>query len=114
VDAARRGLTQKQDAQCGIDQQEVLQHVALFLAAIARFLGSGILGARNGALGAVMTKRGGALGAAEGGSSASAAPSASDGTSTPRRWRKASTVRQGASPTVRRVLRNTGSNTCIQ
>src|SRR2546428_237230 len=33
------------------------------------------------------------------------------GTSTASRWRKASTVRQGASPKVRRVLRNTGSNT---
>src|SRR5438128_3631445 len=107
VDASRMGLTQKQDAQRGVDQQEVFQHVALFLAAIARFLWSWSLGARDGALGTVMTKRG----AGAGGSSASEDASNRGGASTPKRWRKASTVRQGASPKARRVLRNTGSNT---
>ncbi len=112
VDASRMGLTQKQDAQRGVDQQEVFQHVALFLAAIARFLWSWILGARDGALGAVMTKRGAAAGVSSASEDANS-EDASDrgGTSTASRWRKASTVRQGASPKVRRVLRNTGSNT---
>ena len=111
VDAPRMGLTQKQDAQRGVDQQEVFQPMPLFLAAIARFLFSWIVGARDGALGAVMTKRGAALGAAAGVSSDSEDASDRGGTSTPSRWRKASNVRQGASPKARRVLRNTGSNT---
>ncbi len=112
VDASRMGLTQKQDAQRGVDQQEVFQHVALFLAALARLLWSWILGARDGALGAVMTKRGAAAGVSSD-SEDTNSEDASDrgGTSTPSRWRKASTVRQGASPKVRRVLRTTGSNT---
>ena len=116
VDASRMGRTQKQEAQRGVDQQEVLQHVALFLAALARFLCSWSLGARDGALGAVMTKRGGALETAAGVSSDAADANSADasargGPSTPRRWRKASMVRQGASPKVRRVVRSTGSNT---
>ena len=116
MDASRMGLTQKQNAHRGVDQQEVFQHMPLFLTAIARFLFSGILGARDGALGAVMTKRGAPLGAAVGGSSDSEDANSEDasdrgGTSTPSRWRKASNVRQGASPKARRVLRNTGSNT---
>lgn len=111
VDASRMGLTQKQDAPRGVDQQEVFQPVALFLAARARLLWSGSLGARDGALGAVRTKRGAAAGVSSDSEDANA-EDASDrgGTSTPSRWRKASPVRQGASPKVRSVLRHTGSN----
>src|SRR5712692_1081583 len=36
VDASRMGRTQKEDAQRGVDQEEVLQHRPLFLAALAR------------------------------------------------------------------------------
>jgi hypothetical protein len=58
MDAARSGLTQEHDTQRGIDQQEVFQHMPFFLAAITRFLFSRVCGARDGSLGAVMTKRG--------------------------------------------------------
>ena len=58
VHAPLKGRTQKQDAQAGIDQQQVLQGVALFLAAIVEALFSRVRGARDGALGAVVTKRG--------------------------------------------------------
>src|SRR5713101_2560735 len=64
MDTALMGLTQEQNAHRGIDQQEVFQHVPLCLAALARFLFSRICGAWNGSLGAVMTKRGGAVGVA--------------------------------------------------
>ena len=111
MDTARMGLTQEQNAQRGIDQQEVLQHVLLFLAAIARLLFSRVCGARNGSLGAVMTKRGAAVGGAAWAASDTADARGRGGTSTPSRWRKASTLRQGASPKARSVLRNTGSKT---
>ena len=62
VDAARSGLTEEHDAQRGIDQQEIFHHMPFFLAAITRFLFSRVCGARDGSLGAVMTKRGGTSG----------------------------------------------------
>jgi hypothetical protein len=54
---------------CPVNQQHVFHHTPFLLAAIARFLCSHILGAYNGSLGAVMTKRGAALGVAAGASS---------------------------------------------
>jgi hypothetical protein len=104
-------VTQEEDAQRRVDQQQVFQHVPLFLAAIARFLFSRVVGAREGALGAVMTKRGApGVGAART-SSAGDTSSGPDDSSTPSRARKASTLRQGASPKVCNVFRNTGSKT---
>src|SRR4029450_12737628 len=64
MDTARMRLTEKQNAQGPIDQQEVFEHVPPFLAAIASFLFSRVVGARDGALGAIMTKRGAAGGGA--------------------------------------------------
>ena len=64
VHTARGGFTQEHNAHRGIDQQEVFQHMALFLAAITRFLFNRVCGARDGSLGAVMTKRGGVAGVA--------------------------------------------------
>src|ERR1041385_1039576 len=110
VDAARSGRTQEHDAQRGIDEEEVFQHMPLFLAAITRLLFNRVCGARNGSLGAVMTKRGAAAGVA--GSTADAAASKGRSASaSPRWWRKASTLRHGASPKVCKAFRNTGSRT---
>ena len=111
MDAAGMRLTQEEDAQGPLDQQEVFPHVTLFLAAIARFLCSRIVGARDGSLGAVMTKRGAAGGVAAWTASAGEASKGWGGPSTSRRARNASTRRQGASPKVRSVSRNTGSKT---
>jgi hypothetical protein len=111
MDTARMGLTQEEDVQGLIDQEQVFQHVPLFLAAITRFLFSRVVGARDGSLGAVMTKRGATGGGAARTSSAGGVSSGRDGPSTPRRACKASIWREGASPMVRRVLRNTGSKT---
>ncbi len=111
MNTPRMGLTQEENAQGLIDQEEVLQHVALFLAAIARFLLSRVVGARDGSLGAVMTKRGAAGGVAVWAPSVGEASNAGDGSSTSRRARQASIWRQGASPKVRSVSRKTGSKT---
>jgi hypothetical protein len=58
MDASRMSLTQEQEAERRLDQENVFPHVPLVLAAITRFLFSRILGAWDGALGAVMTTRG--------------------------------------------------------
>jgi hypothetical protein len=107
MDTTGMRLTQEEDAQGLIDQQEIFQHVPLVLAAIASLLLSRVLGARDGSLGPIMTKRGGAAGPAAAGE----ASPVRGGSATPSCTRKASSVRQGASPTVRRALRNTGSKT---
>src|SRR5215510_967019 len=101
LDTALMGLTQEKNAQSPIEQQQVLEPMSLFLAAITRCLFHRIVGARHGALGAVMTKRGAAA--------AGETANDSSGTVPPRRSRKASTLRQGASPNVRKVVRNPGS-----
>jgi hypothetical protein len=111
MDTARMRLAQEKDAQGTIDQEQVLQHVPLFLAAITRFLFSRVVGARDGSLGAVMTKRGTPGGGAPRPSSVGGVSCGRDGPSTPKHACKASTRREGASPKVRRVWRNTGSKT---
>src|SRR5882724_3508512 len=111
MDTARVRLTQEEDAQGPIDQQEIFQHVPRFLAAITPFLCSRVLGARDGSLGAIMTKRGTAGGVMARTSSAGGASRGKRGPSTPRRSHKVSRLRQGASPKVRKVLHNTGSKT---
>jgi hypothetical protein len=111
MDTTRMRLAQEEDVQGFIDQEQVFQHVPLLLAAITRFLFSRVVGARDGSLGAVMTKRGATGGGALCPASTGDMSRDEDGTSTPRRACKASTLREGASPKVRRVLRNTGSKT---
>jgi hypothetical protein len=111
MDAARMRLAQEEDAPGLINQQEVFQRVPFFLAAITRFLFSRVVGARNGALGAIMTKRGAAVGGSAGTASAREASTGTEGPATPSCSRRASIWRQGASPKVRSVLRNTGSKT---
>ena len=108
---ARMSFTQEQDTQGSIDQQDVFEHMPLFLAAVTRFLFSRVVGARDGSLGAIMTKRGAMGGVAGRTASAGDGSSGRCGNSTPRRSHKAFTLRQGASPKARRVLRNTGSKT---
>src|SRR3954454_23166992 len=109
MDTARMRLTQEEDVHGLIDQEQVFQHVPLVLAAITRFLCSRVVGARDGSLGAIMTTRGATGGEATCTSSAGGVSSDGAGTATPRRARRASTWRKGASPKVRKVLRNTGS-----
>src|ERR671922_1427304 len=70
VGAAGRGLTQEEDRQGRIDQQDVFDRVALFLAALTARLLNWILGGLDAPLGPVVPKRGEAgaeKGAAAGG-----------------------------------------------
>jgi hypothetical protein len=113
MDPAWRRRTQAEEAPGPIDQEAVWQHGTRLLAAIARLLCSRLMGARDGALGAVMTNRGAAGGVAAWTASAGEASTGWGGPSPSRRARQASTRRQGASPQGRRVWRHTGQKTCI-
>jgi hypothetical protein len=111
MDAARMRVTQEEDAPRRVDQQQVFQPVPLFLAAVARFRFSRVLGARDGSRGTVMTNRGATGAGAACPSAAGEASTGRDGPASPSWSRQASTGRQGASPKVRRAVRHTGSKT---
>jgi hypothetical protein len=113
VGTARIGLAQKENRQCGIDQQHVLDRVALFLAAITARLLSRILGALDAPLGPIVAERGEAgagTGTVDGSnigddSSVGATMAAASASATPRRWANAVNDRVGASPSVRNIAR---------
>jgi hypothetical protein len=96
------GLTQKEDRERGVDQQDVFYRVACFLAAITARLLSRILGALQAPFGAIVANRGEA--------SAGAAAWAS---ATPMRWARSVKERVGASPSARSVAGSTTNRTCI-
>jgi hypothetical protein len=114
VGTARIGLTQEENREPGIDQEQVVDRVARFLAAITARLLSGILVALEAPFGPLVAERGEAgpaagAGARATGDDASVGPTtaaASDST-TPRRWANAVNDRVGASLRVRSVARST-------
>jgi hypothetical protein len=117
VRAAAIGIAEEEDEEQSIHEQDILEGVIFFLAALTRGLFSGVLGADDAPLGAVMGKRG-AAGAAVGtattgaGSSSSGATRvAAAATATPRRWARAVRERVGASPRVRRAASSAGKRT---
>ena len=57
MDAAANGVAEEQDDQHGIDQQDVLYRVVLFLATVTVRLFSRVLGADNAPFRPVMSKR---------------------------------------------------------
>src|SRR5262245_5170124 len=73
------GVTEKEDREEGIHEQDVFDGVVLFLAAITRRLFRRVLGADDASFGAVMGKRG-ASGAATGATPSGAAASSSGAT----------------------------------
>jgi hypothetical protein len=116
VGPARRGLTQQEHRECGVEQQHVLHRMVFFLAAIIARLLSRILGALDAPFGPIVAKRGeaGAGTAATVGRSAGAGTPAAGSTmaaasasATPRRVANAINDRVGASPSVRSVARST-------
>jgi hypothetical protein len=120
VGTARIGLTQKEHCEQRIDQQDVFDRVAPFLAAITARLLSRILGALNAPFGPIVAKRGEADAGAGAGVDRSAAGSdpgsgstmaAASASATPRRWVNSVKDRVGASPSVRSVTRSTTKRT---
>ncbi len=70
--------TQKTDLAIGGNQDEVLERVALFLAAVVEALFVRVTGSVDGALGAIMEKRDGSAGADNGAAPSGVAPSAAE------------------------------------
>ena len=113
------GVTEKEDDEQGIDEQNIFDCVVFFLAAITLFLFSRVLGADDASFRPVMGKRG-AAGAAVGTATTGADSSSSGLTTiaaaaseTPRRWARADRERAGASPRARSAASNAGSRTWI-
>ena len=116
MDTAAIGVTEKEDGEQGIHEQDIFDGVVFFLAAITLFLFSRVLGADDTPFGPVMGKRGDA-GAAAGpvatgvGSSSVAAMVAASASETLSRWTRAVRERAGASPRVRSAASSTGKRT---
>jgi hypothetical protein len=112
-------VAQKEDDEQGIDEQDILDGVVLFLAAITRGLLRRVLRADDPPFGPVMGKRGeagaaAAMGATGAGSSASGTTTVvASASETPRRWARAVRERAGASPRARSAASNTGNRTWI-
>ena len=111
------GVTEKEDDEQGIDEQDIFYRVGSFLAAITLRLFRRVLGADDTPFGPVMGKRGEA-GAAAGtatrgaGSSASGVTTvAASASETPSRCASAVRERAGASPRVRRAPSSVGKRT---
>src|SRR5713226_3390701 len=117
MNAASKSVTEKEDREQGIDQQDIFHRVVLFLAALTFRLFSRVLGADDAPFGPVMGKRGEAGAAA--GTATTGAGSSSSGTTTvaasasetPRRCARAVRERAGASPRVRSAASSTGRRT---
>jgi hypothetical protein len=115
MDAAAVGVAQPEDREEGIDQQDIVYRMVLFLAAITPRLFNRVVGADDAAFGAVMGKRG-ETGAAAMGAGASASGESTVAVSafeTPKRCARAVRERAGASPRVRRAARRVGRSTWI-
>src|SRR5438552_18075456 len=119
MDTAAISVTEKEDDQQGIDQQDIFYCMVFFLAAITLFLFTRVLGADDAPFGPVMGKRGEAgtaagMGTTGAGSSASGVTTvAAAASETPRRWASAERERAGASPRVRSAASNTGNRTWV-
>jgi hypothetical protein len=111
------GVTEKEDREEGIHEQDIFHRVVFFLAAITFGLFSRVLGADDAPFGAVMGKRGdadaavGPVTTGAGTSSSGTTTVAASASETPSRWAKAVRERAGASPRVRSAASNTGRRT---
>jgi hypothetical protein len=114
------GVTQKEDRECGVDQQHVFDRVAFFLAAITARLLIRILPTLDTSFRPIVAKRGegvAGVGAAAGGStggdgsSGGTTRAAASASVTAIRWANAGKDRLGASPRVHSVVWSTTSRT---
>jgi hypothetical protein len=112
--AAAIGVTEKEEDEQGIDEQDIFDGMVLFLAAITRGLLGRVLGADDASFGAVMGKRGD-TGAARGvdSSSSGVTPVAAAASETPSRWARSVRERAGASPRARSAASSTGRRAWI-
>jgi hypothetical protein len=105
-------VTQKENGERGVDQQDVVHRVVFFLAAITARRLSRILRALDAPFGAIVSKRGEA-GTGLDGCSGGMASAVASATATPRRVASSGKDRAGVSPSVRNVACRTTSKTWI-
>ena len=110
--AAAIGVTEKEDEEQGIHEQDIFYRVVFFLAPITRFLCSRVLGVDDASFRPVMGKRG-ASGVVTGADSSAKEPMtvAASTSETLRRCARAVRERAGASPRVRSAASSAGSRT---
>src|SRR5262245_19312933 len=117
--AAAIGVTEKEDEEPGIDEQDIFHGVVFFLATITLFLFSRVLGADDAPFRPVMGTRGesgvaaGAPTTGAGASSSGVTTAAASASEMPSRCARAVRVRAGASPRARRAARRAGKRTWI-
>ena len=117
MDTAAIGITEKEDDEQGIDEQDIFDCVVFFLAALTLLLCSRVLGADDAPFGPVMGTRGEAgvavgavaMGAESSGSGVTIVAAAAS--ETPSRWARAVRERAGASPRARSAANSTGKRT---
>jgi hypothetical protein len=117
MDAAAVGVTEEEDEEQRMHEQDVFDGVVFVLAALTRGLFRRVLGADDAAFGPVMGTRGdtaaaagpvtaGTIAAASGATTVAAAAS-----ETPSRWARAVRERAGASPRARSAANSAGKST---
>src|SRR6266436_5272158 len=113
--AAAIGITEKEDDEQGIHEQDVFDRVVFFLAAITVGLFSRVLGADDAPFRPVMGKRGESDAATTGAGSSASEPTmeTASASATPSRCARATRERVGASPRVRSAASSTGKRTWI-
>ncbi len=111
MDASSPGVTEKEDGEQGIHEQDIFDGVVLFLTAITCRLCRRVLGADDAPLGAVMGKRGDAGAGGTSFSSSGVTTVAASASETPSRWARAVRERAGASPRVRSAASSAGKRT---
>jgi hypothetical protein len=119
MDTAAIGVTEKEDREERMHEQDIFDGVVFFLPALTLFLCNRVLGADDAPFRPVMGTRGEAGAAA--GMGAAGVDSSSSGTTTvaaaasetPRRWARADRERAGASPRARSAASNAGKRTWI-
>ena len=119
MDAAAGGVTEQEEEEQGIDEQDIVDGVVLLLAALTVGLFNRVLGADDAPCRPVMGTRGDT--GAAGGTAATGVGSSSSGVTTvaasasetPSRCARAVRERAGASPRVRRAASRTGKRTWI-
>ena len=102
------GITEKEDGEQGIDEQNIFDGIVFFLAAITLSLFNGVLGADDAPFGPVMGKRGESGVTGAGSSPSGVTTVVASASETPRRWASAVRERAGASPRVRSAARRAG------
>jgi hypothetical protein len=115
MDTATVGVTEKEDREEGMHEQDIFDGVISFLPALTRLLFSSVLGADDAPFRPVMGKRGAAGAPATDAVSSSSAPPtlAASASETPRRWARAARERAGASPRARSAASSAGKSTWI-